>query len=114
MPCRLPIALLASPAVCGALACVPPALAQAPSPPAAAGASLTVDPGALRGRVTRFRGALPDLPPGGAVQIQRLDRDAGWVAEATAVAGAGGTFLARWRPKVVGRFTVRAVAVGQQ
>jgi rare lipoprotein A len=114
MPRRLPIALLASAALCGALACVPPAIAQAPPPPAAAGASLTADPGALRGRVTRFRGALPDVAPGGAIQIQRLDPEAGWVAEATAVAGSGGTFVARWRPKVVGRFTVRAVAGGQQ
>jgi rare lipoprotein A len=114
MPCRLPIALLASAALCGVPACVPSAVAQAPPPPTAAGASLTADPGALRGRVTRFRGALPDVPQGGAIQIQRLDPKAGWVVEATAVAGAGGTFLARWRPKVVGRFTVRAVAVGLQ
>jgi rare lipoprotein A len=119
-PCRPPIAPLICAALCGALACVPAAVAQAPPPApappprAAAGASLTADPGALRGRVTRFRGALPDVPAGGAIQIQRLDPVAGWVPEATAVAGAGGAFLARWRPKVVGRFTVRAIPVGQQ
>jgi rare lipoprotein A len=113
-PRRLPIALLVCAALCGALACVPSAPAQAPAPPAAAGASLTADPGALRGRVTRFRGALPDVPAGAAIQIQRLDPAAGWVAAATATAGAGGSFLARWRPNVVGQFTVRAVPVGQE
>jgi rare lipoprotein A (peptidoglycan hydrolase) len=55
---------------------------------------------------------LPDLPAGGTVQIQRLDAVRGWVAETSATAGAGGAFVALWRPRVVGRFTVRAVAAG--
>ena len=108
-PC-LPTALLVCAALCGVLACVPAAGAQAP----AAGASLTADPGALAGKVTRFRGALPDVPAGGTIQIQRLDPTAGWVAATSAVAGPGGTFLARWRPEVIGRYTVRAVAASSQ
>jgi peptidoglycan lytic transglycosylase len=107
-PC-LPTALLVCAALCGALACAPAAGAQAP-----AGASLTADPGALAGKVTRFRGVLPDVPAGGTVQIQRLDPAAGWVPAATTVAGAGGTFVARWRPHIVGRYTVRAVASAGQ
>jgi hypothetical protein len=90
----------------GALACAEPA------PAASAGATLTADPGALRGAVTRLRGVLPDLAPGATVRIQRLDPTRGWVDEAGAAAGAGGAFVVRWRPRVVGRFTVRAVAAG--
>src|SRR6185312_15167845 len=108
-PC-LPTALLVCAAVCGVLACAPAAGAQAP----ATAASLTADPGALAGKVTRFRGVLPDVPAGGTVQIQRLDPAAGWVSAASAVAGAGGAFIARWRPTVIGRYTVRAVAAASQ
>ena len=106
-PPRPLIAMLAAAMLCGALACAPAAPAQAP-----AGASLVADPGALLGQVTRLRGVLPDIPAGGAVQIQRLDAARGWVAEATAAADAGGTFVARWRPHVVGQVTVRAVPGG--
>jgi peptidoglycan lytic transglycosylase len=109
-PPRLPTALLVCAALCGLPACVPAAGAQGP----AGGASLTADPGALAGKVTRFHGVLPDVPAGGTIQIQRLDPAKGWVAEASAVAGAGGAFVARWRPKVVGSYTVRAVATGSQ
>jgi rare lipoprotein A len=105
------IAMLLAAMLCGALACVSAAPAGAPGQTAAA-ASLVPDPGALRGRVTRLRGMLPDVPAGGTVLIQRLDAARGWVAEATAVAGTGGAFVARWRPRVVGRFTLRAVAGG--
>src|SRR3954469_11349363 len=86
----------------------PAAPGRAPGAPAAA--SLAADPGALVNRVTRLRGTMPDVAPGGAVQIQRLDAVRGWVAEATTTVDAGGAFVARWRPRVVGRFTVRAVA----
>jgi rare lipoprotein A len=111
--------MLASAVLCGVLACAPPAGAQAPAPgapggAAPGGATLVADPGALLGRVTRFSGALPDVPAGGTVQIQRLDPAAGWVAETTAVAGQGGTYVATWRPKVLGRFTLRAIAAGGQ
>jgi rare lipoprotein A len=102
--------MLAAAVLGGALAGASAAAAQAPIPPA--GASLVADPGALRGQVERFRGVLPDVPAGAVVQIQRLDATRGWVAEATATAGVGGAFVALWRPRVVGRFTVRAVAGG--
>jgi rare lipoprotein A len=116
---RVHTVLLAA-ALCGASACAAPAaVAQIPAPPTVApavtgGASLSAAPGALRGKVTRLRGALPDAPAGAAVQIQRLDRAAGWVDEARATTTAGGAFLARWRPTVVGRLTVRALTGGDQ
>jgi rare lipoprotein A len=106
-PLRPPQAMLLAAALCGALACASTAGAQAPT-----GGSVAADPGALRGQVTRFRGVLPDLAPGATVQVQRLDAARGWVAEATGPAGAGGAFVIPWRPRVVGRFTVRAVAAG--
>jgi rare lipoprotein A len=116
---RVHTALLAV-ALCGASACVAPAAgAQIASPPPVSpaltgGASLSAAPGALRGRVTRLRGTLPDVPAGTSVQIQRLDPAAGWVDEARATTTTAGAFLARWRPRVVGRFTVRALAGGDQ
>src|SRR3954447_11737068 len=104
-PARPHIATLLAAVACGTLACVPAASGQEP----VGSASLTADPGALVGKVTRFRGALPDVTPGAPVQVQRLDAVKGWVPEATATTGTGGAFVARWRPHVVGRFTVRAV-----
>ena len=108
MPPARPLkAMLLAARLAGALACAAAAGAQAPT-----GASLAADPGALRGHVMRLRGVLPDVAPGETVQIQRLDPARGWVAEASGAAGAGGAFVVRWRPRVVGRFTVRAVAAG--
>jgi rare lipoprotein A len=99
--------MLLAAVLCGVLACVPAAGAQAPT-----GETLTADPGALRGQVTRLRGTLPDVAPGTTVQIQLQDPVRGWVPAASAPAGPGGTFVVRWRPQVAGRFTVRAVATG--
>jgi rare lipoprotein A len=121
IPARVNIAMLAA-ALCGASACAAPAAgAQFPAPtpvapavPAAGAASLTTAPGALRGQVTRLRGAFPDLPAGATVQIQRQDRATTWVDEARTTTGAGGAFVASWRPKVLGRFVVRALAGGGQ
>jgi rare lipoprotein A len=114
-PSRVHTALVVA-ALCGASACAAPgALAQAPVPPqAAGGATLVTAPGALRGKVTRVSGSLPNLAAGATVQVQRLDPAAGWVDEARATTGAGGAFVARWRPKVLGRFVVRALAGGGQ
>jgi rare lipoprotein A len=106
-PPRSSKAMLLAAVLCGALACASAALAQAPT-----GGSLAADPGALRGHLTHVRGSLPDLAPGATVQIQRLDPARGWVAEASGPAGTGGALVVLWRPRVVGRFTVRAVAAG--
>src|SRR3954451_23656879 len=108
MPAPRPhIAMLLAAACLGALACAPAAWGQAPGV-----ASLAADPGALRGKLERLRGVLPDVAPGTTVQIQRLDRVRGWVRETSTAAGASGAFVARWRPRAIGRFTVRAVAGG--
>jgi rare lipoprotein A len=102
----------------GAFACAAPAGAQVATPTpvapsvAAGAATLVTAPGALRGQVTRLRGSLPDVQAGARIQIQRLDATEGWVDEATATATAGGAFVARWRPRLLGRFVVRALAGG--
>jgi peptidoglycan lytic transglycosylase len=109
MPAPRPlIAMLLAAVLCGALACVPVASGQAPGAPA--GATLAADPGALRGHPERLRGALPDAAAGTTVQVQRLDPVRGWVAEASTTAATGGAFVALWRPRAIGRVTVRAVA----
>jgi rare lipoprotein A len=115
-PLRTHIAMLTA-AFCGALACAAPASAGTAAPPASAlgtGGTLHTWPGALLGRVSRFRGALPDVPKGGTVQIERLVPDRGWLPETTAKVRRDGTFLARWRPREMGRFVVRAVAAGEE
>jgi hypothetical protein len=114
-PKRTLVAMLTA-AVCGTSACAAPgaiARSRAPAPGIATGGTLYAWPGALLGKVSRFRGTLPDVPAGRTVQIERLTIDRGWVPETTAVAGRGGAYLARWRPKALGRFVVRAVAGGQ-
>jgi rare lipoprotein A len=108
-------------ALCGASACATTAAAAqfpvarpvAPAVPTGV-ATLTTAPGALRGEVTRLRGVFPDLAPGTTVQVQRQDPARGWVDEARATTGAGGTFVARWRPAALGRFVFRALASGSQ
>ena len=89
------------------------AVARASRGGSARAATLYSWPGALLGKVSRFRGTLPDVPAGSTVQIERLTPDRGWVPETTTVAGRGGAYLARWRPQALGRFVVRAVAGGQ-
>src|SRR5919199_3156032 len=106
-PLRLPKAMLPAAVLCAAPGCASAAIAQS-----SGGGTLAADRGALRGQVTHLHGVLPGVAPGATVQIQRLDPARGWVAEASGAAGAGGVFVVRWRPRVVGRFTVRAVAAG--
>src|SRR5215207_1066967 len=111
-PKRTRIAMLTA-AVGGSLACAHSgAVAQSPAPPAgpATGGTLYSWPGALLGKVSRFRGTLPEVPAGRTVQIERLTPDRGWLPETTAVVRRGGAYLARWRPRALGRFVVRAVA----
>src|SRR4051794_28191590 len=120
MPTRRAHTAMLAAVLCGASACAAPAAGAqipearpvAPIAAPAPGATLVAAPGALRGAVTRLRGTLPDLPAGAGVQVQRQDPVRGWVAEATATTSAGGAFVARWRPKALGRFVVRALAAG--
>ncbi len=115
-PLRTHIAMLTA-AFCGALACAAPASADTTAPPTSAlgtGGTIYTWPGALLGRVSRFRGALPDVPSGGTVEIERLAPERGWLPETTAKVGRNGTFVARWRPREMGRFVVGAVAAGQE
>lgn len=51
---------------------------------------------------------------GRTVQVQRVGDDGQWQPTASAVVGADGTFLARWRTDEVGRFTVRAIVAAAE
>lgn len=92
-----------------------PVSAQVESPPPAEltppAGSLLTGSGVLVGGLLRVSGTLPSAELGSPVQVQRLVPDAGWVATASATTQAGGAFLARWRPNVAGRFTLRAVTL---
>lgn len=105
-----------------ALAFVAPAAAQAQAP---AGGTEFVDPVAvslgpdgsrleadrheLLGGAVEVAGALPGVPAGQPVVVQRHDREDGWTAAVTVTAGPGGTFEAVWRPQTIGRTLLRAV-----
>jgi hypothetical protein len=110
----IPLALVA------ALAVAAPAIAQEPAPATPGGLPADVSvpalgaaPGTLLGRTLRVGGRVTGDDAGRAVEIQRLDRGARWVAVARAQAGADGSFSARWRADAVGRLTLRAVVPGE-
>lgn len=60
---------------------------------------------ALAGDPIAFRGT---AQPGSSVAVQRL-ADGEWVTDATAVAGRSGRYLARWRSRRAGVFSLRAL-----
>jgi hypothetical protein len=63
----------------------------------------------LLGSTLAFKGSLAGTQPGDTVEVQRLDRKAGWVPVTTTFVGAEGMFYATWRTDTIGRTTVRAV-----
>jgi len=101
-----------------ALTAAPSALADEPT--AATGGlladlsapALTAGPGDLLGNVVRFRGTIGPKHGGRAVEVQRRDAARGWLATATAIAAADGTFEATWRADSLGRFSLRTVVAG--
>jgi rare lipoprotein A len=113
MPARRIVMLLI------ACALVAPAAAPAAAdPPTGGTAAPATDPGLaatahlLVGRYAQFSGTLPS-DAGRTVTIERLDEEtATWVPIATAIVGADGSYLARWRADVTGRVTTRAT-IGQ-
>jgi hypothetical protein len=76
--------------------------------------SLFTRPGELLGHTLRFRGSVGADQAGRTLQIQRQQPDGTWVATATAVVAADGSFLARWRTDAIGQFTVRALLAGNE
>ena len=98
--------VLAAPAAASAAAPTPTGGTSAPGPEPA----LSATPNVLVGKVARFRGGFSAREAGATVAIERFDRDAGaWVAVATAVVAADGSYAARWRADVAGRHRTRAV-----
>ncbi|HZO35997.1 MAG TPA: septal ring lytic transglycosylase RlpA family protein [Solirubrobacteraceae bacterium] len=63
----------------------------------------------MLGATLNFRGT---TTPGRQISIERLDALGAWQPTATAVADAGGGFVARWRTDHIGLFTIRAVGAG--
>jgi rare lipoprotein A len=83
----------------------------APGPPPVAGnVGLEARPGALLGRVARFRGTVEAQDAGRTLGIERFDAlTGGWLRVAGTTVAPDGTFLARWRTDVPGSFRMRAV-----
>jgi hypothetical protein len=81
--------------------------APAPVPGALA---LSVSPAVMLGRTLHVRGT--GAREGSRVVIQRQGAPDQWITVATARAGKGGAFLARWRTDKIGRMTLRALVDG--
>lgn len=103
---RIPASIAAVTALTAALVWVPAGAADtggaeydasAPAPPP--------QRHTLVGEVMRFRGS---AAAGARVAVQQLE-DGAWTTVATTAAGADGRYVARWRPKHIGFFTMRAV-----
>jgi peptidoglycan lytic transglycosylase len=91
---------------------------QAPPPPATEGVISASGPqvaiatraGTMRGKLARFRGSVPAGAAGRTLTIERFDDAAQtWTAVATTTVAADGSYLARWRAKLVGEHRIRAV-----
>jgi rare lipoprotein A len=112
-------------ALAGALAAAAPAAADPPTPGGAQApprgstggvvsaegqVAVTTRAATLLKRVARFRGTVAAAEAGRTVTIERLDEPTQtWIAVATAVVAADGTYLARWRTDRAGRHRLRAV-----
>jgi rare lipoprotein A len=77
------------------------------------GSTLTAPAGQLVGDIVAMHGTLAGSRPGDGVLLQRLDAAQGWVAAATAVVAADGSYDAVWHADRAGRTTVRAVPAAE-
>jgi peptidoglycan lytic transglycosylase len=109
-------AALAAPAI--AAGDPPTGGTQAPPPPPTEGVisasgpqvAITTRAGTMRGKLARFRGSVPADAAGRTVAIERFDETAqAWATVATAIVGADGSYIARWRATLVGEHRIRAV-----
>jgi rare lipoprotein A len=91
---------------------------QAPPPPAtesvitASGPQGTISAraGTMKKKVARFRGSVPASAAGRTISVERFDEATqAWTVVATTTVAADGTYVARWRAKLVGQHRMRAV-----
>ena len=69
---------------------------------------LVVRPAALLKRALSIRGTVDPDDAGRTVRVERLDLTGAWLPVAEGVVATDGTYVTRWRPDVVGRYTLRA------
>jgi hypothetical protein len=66
--------------------------------------------GTMRGKLARFRGSVPAQAAGRTVTIERFDEaKQAWIAVTKTTVAADGSYLARWRARLVGEHRIRAV-----
>lgn len=96
----------------------PPATTAAQDPAALVATgpvTVRMRPAALLGNTLNFHGRTRPAYHGATISIQRYDAlRAAWVQATSAVVGARGQFLARWRTNLVGRIRVRAALAAAQ
>ena len=94
-----------------ALSAAAPAAAQQTGGVEATPYTLDVRPAALAKRTLRIAGDVGGDQAGRTVRIERLRADATWEPIATAIADAGGYFVAHWVTDAPGRYELRATVV---
>jgi rare lipoprotein A len=97
--------MLAAPAAAHAQDPAPTGGTAAPAP----AAGLIATPHVLVGKVARFRGSFAAREAGRTVTVERFDATTGaWIAVASALVAADGSYVASWRTDVTGRHRTRA------
>jgi hypothetical protein len=73
------------------------------------GVTLSARISAILRHQLRFTGSVPSSDAGRTIVIERLDKQAGWVAAATSAAAQDGSFSAVWRTDRIGRMATRVI-----
>jgi hypothetical protein len=73
------------------------------------GVTLSARISAILRHQLRFAGSVPSYDVGRTIVVERLDKQAGWIAAATAIAAQDGSFSAVWRTDHIGRMATRVI-----
>jgi rare lipoprotein A len=78
------------------------------------GITISSRTGVLQGGQLWVTGTVSSVPAGRTLEIEQLGSQPGsqWTQAGSATTGAGGSFVAAWRPQQVGQFSVRVVVAG--
>jgi peptidoglycan lytic transglycosylase len=73
------------------------------------GVTLSARISAILRHQLRFAGSVPSYDVGRTIVVERLDKQAGWIAAATGIAAQDGSFSAVWRTDHIGRMATRVI-----
>jgi rare lipoprotein A len=73
------------------------------------GVTLSARISAILRHQLRFTGSVPSSDVGRTIVVERLDKQAGWIAAATGITARDGSFSAVWRTDHIGRMATRVI-----